>query len=610
MNRSGRPSFCDELASSVAGTTYLHTAPDDDRNYYWVVACHNGGCSPIDSDNSTQPAAPSPIATAIPPPTPAAGAPAPPTPAAPAPDLVVAPFTVSERAPAVGSRFSLNATVRNLGNASSVFTRLHYYESTDSIVSPGDRLLATDGIAGLAPSGEEKERPYTLTAPSTPGTYYYGACVAAVSGEANTANNCSAAVAVTVGAAPVSTATSTVRRTLTATPLVQVTPTPVSTATRVLTPQSTPTATPTPVAQRTGAPTAPTSVRAVYVDGGHAAKVDWDPVEHATYYQIFINSRPTCSDPGGYWCAEVAGRVAGTSYLDTSTFIACCGDVTHYFVRACNSDGCSSLVGAPTLMATPTPVPSATPTQPPRPTPTPTPLPQPSNVHAAFIKDLEDVPWTKVLISWDPAVESTLDDPDPVRYSVYFSFSNNCDLPNPSRDSGCYFVEWSRGTSVVLTFNSKPKPDTTYYFWIIACNWKGRSPCSNADSPAAINYSTPSHFIAPTPTPTPTPVPQQRTEPTVGATPQQPLVLNIEQCFVVDNQHFVRFKVAARVSVSALVVSTYLVDRRNNNRYLAETTDVGNLPAGQSYEKLTSRYFPAHLRHYLTTCTVDAKWGD
>ena len=31
----------------------------------------------------------------------------------------------------------------------------------------------------------------SLTAPSTPGTYYYGACVDSVSGESNTANNCS-----------------------------------------------------------------------------------------------------------------------------------------------------------------------------------------------------------------------------------------------------------------------------------------------------------------------------------------------------------------------------------------------------------------------------------
>ena len=38
----------------------------------------------------------------------------------------------------------------------------------------------------------------SLTAPATAGTYYYGACVATVSGESNTVNNCSSAVRVRV----------------------------------------------------------------------------------------------------------------------------------------------------------------------------------------------------------------------------------------------------------------------------------------------------------------------------------------------------------------------------------------------------------------------------
>ena len=42
----------------------------------------------------------------------------------------------------------------------------------------------------------------SLTAPSTPGTYYYGACVDVVSDETDATNNCSPAVTVKVGAAP------------------------------------------------------------------------------------------------------------------------------------------------------------------------------------------------------------------------------------------------------------------------------------------------------------------------------------------------------------------------------------------------------------------------
>ena len=52
---------------------------------------------------------------------------------------------------------------------------------------------------GASASGAES---ISLTAPSTPGTYYYGACVGPVSDEPDTTNNCSSAVAVAVGAAP------------------------------------------------------------------------------------------------------------------------------------------------------------------------------------------------------------------------------------------------------------------------------------------------------------------------------------------------------------------------------------------------------------------------
>ena len=51
LNSSGTPSFCEELAANVTGTSYTHANPDDDENYYWVVACNAGGCSEIDGNN-------------------------------------------------------------------------------------------------------------------------------------------------------------------------------------------------------------------------------------------------------------------------------------------------------------------------------------------------------------------------------------------------------------------------------------------------------------------------------------------------------------------------------------------------------------------------------
>ena len=174
----GNPFLCEELASNITSASYTHMSPDETTNYYWITACNDAGCSAIDSANPARREGP-----------------------APAPDLVVDTPTVSESAPTAGARFTLSATVRNQGNGSSAFTTLRYYRSTDSTITRGDTAVGTDSVSSLdaAESGGES---ISLTAPSTPGTYYYGACVDAVSDESDTTNNCSVAVTVTVGAAP------------------------------------------------------------------------------------------------------------------------------------------------------------------------------------------------------------------------------------------------------------------------------------------------------------------------------------------------------------------------------------------------------------------------
>ena len=55
LRSDGSPSFCDELATNVVGTTYVHTDPDSDKNYYWVFACNSNGCSDTDSPNPATP---------------------------------------------------------------------------------------------------------------------------------------------------------------------------------------------------------------------------------------------------------------------------------------------------------------------------------------------------------------------------------------------------------------------------------------------------------------------------------------------------------------------------------------------------------------------------
>ena len=117
----------------------------------------------------------------------------------PKPDLVLAAPTVSNGAPAVEATFTLSATVRNDGDESSAATTLRYYRSADATITTSDTQVGTDAVAGLAASGTSSES-VSLTAPSTPGTYYYGACVDAVTDESDTTNNCSSSVQVTVTA--------------------------------------------------------------------------------------------------------------------------------------------------------------------------------------------------------------------------------------------------------------------------------------------------------------------------------------------------------------------------------------------------------------------------
>ena len=114
-----------------------------------------------------------------------------------APDLVVAAPSVTDSTPDAGATFTLSATVRNDGSESAAAATLRYYRSTDATITTSDTQVGTDAVAQLAASGTSSES-VSLTAPSTPGTYYYGACVDAVTDESDTTNNCSSSVQVTV----------------------------------------------------------------------------------------------------------------------------------------------------------------------------------------------------------------------------------------------------------------------------------------------------------------------------------------------------------------------------------------------------------------------------
>ena len=114
-----------------------------------------------------------------------------------APDLEVGSPTVSDNSPATGATFMLSTTVRNAGDGAAAATTLRYRRSTDATISASDTEVGTDAVETLAAAGTSAES-IDLTAPSTAGTYYYGACVDAVTDESDTTNNCSSSVQVTV----------------------------------------------------------------------------------------------------------------------------------------------------------------------------------------------------------------------------------------------------------------------------------------------------------------------------------------------------------------------------------------------------------------------------
>ena len=106
-----------------------------------------------------------------------------------------------------GETLQIDTRVWNAGSAISDATTLRYYLSTDDTISSDDTEVDSDNVATLSGKGAHASRrraelSKTLTAPDTPGDYYYGVCVDSVSGDANIVNNCSQAIAITVEAPP------------------------------------------------------------------------------------------------------------------------------------------------------------------------------------------------------------------------------------------------------------------------------------------------------------------------------------------------------------------------------------------------------------------------
>ena len=117
-----------------------------------------------------------------------------------APDLLFSSVTPMEATLAPGESGVFVFTISNAGSANSSPTRARGHESADATITPTDRVTTNDvSLPGLVPNGTATIR-LTLNVPAgTPaGTSYIGMCVDAVTGEENTANNCSVAVKITI----------------------------------------------------------------------------------------------------------------------------------------------------------------------------------------------------------------------------------------------------------------------------------------------------------------------------------------------------------------------------------------------------------------------------
>ena len=111
-------------------------------------------------------------------------------------DLLVGTFDANPLQIPSGGNITLTANVRNDGETTSTNATFQFYRSLDNVISTSDNLLGEGPIASIA-AGATHDIARSVTGHNA-GTMYYGACLINVSGEVNTNNNCSNAVAVEV----------------------------------------------------------------------------------------------------------------------------------------------------------------------------------------------------------------------------------------------------------------------------------------------------------------------------------------------------------------------------------------------------------------------------
>ena len=175
--------------------------------------------------------------------------------------------------------------------------------------------------------------------------------------------------------------------------------------------------------------------------------LSWDQVDGADYYRIyhddfFDSSCRVLSDGTPLFCELLADNVSGTSYTHADPHPV----ENHYWVVACDSDGCSEIDSdRPAEFID---------TRPSAPT------------NASYEQD-----GTVIRISWDPS-------PGADYYRIYYDdfFDESCRLDYRGSPAFCELLADNvLGTTYT---HSDADPDENHY-WVVACNSGG---CSDIDT--------------------------------------------------------------------------------------------------------------------------------
>ncbi len=114
------------------------------------------------------------------------------------PDLSVISPMLDDASLTPAQTISISMAVENHGSAVADATILRYFRSADATISGADTLVGTDTVVSLA-AGASSLECISVSAPTTEGDYWIGACVDTVASEVVTSNNCSSGFKISVG---------------------------------------------------------------------------------------------------------------------------------------------------------------------------------------------------------------------------------------------------------------------------------------------------------------------------------------------------------------------------------------------------------------------------